>query len=168
MKTDWISILLIVVTLLTGCGREPAPTATPVATAPSVLQPVLTTWQQGDKPAAVRAFLETDWSARPLFSAGSPLSLSEAAFSRLSEREARTKSEVVLRELDLVKQLAAAVTQAGRDAAAGGNAATARKHFEAVALFGTALDNPDGLRIAQLVGQALRRQSDTELSKLPR
>jgi hypothetical protein len=64
------------------------------------------------------------------------------------------------------KQLAAAVAQAGRDAASKGDAAQARKYFTSLKQCGTALDSPDRLSLVQFVGQAFKKMSDKELAKI--
>jgi hypothetical protein len=61
--------------------------------------------------------------------------------------------------------LAAAVAQAGRDAAAKGDAEQARKYFLSLKQCGTALDRPDSLSLVQLVGRAFKKMADTELEK---
>ena len=110
----------------------------------------MTAWQQGDKTAAVTSFVETDWSARPLFASDSVLSLSEDQFKALSNWQSK-KTEMTP-QVESLKQLAAAVAQAGRDAAAKGDAAQARKHFAALKECGAALDNPDSLALVRVVG----------------
>lgn len=166
MKTRTISAVLTVLLLLAGCGKKVSPpTSTPSAASP-VAQPAMTAWQQGDKPTAIRSFVETDWSTRPLFPSSSTLSLKEEQFKALSNADRQAKSGEMMSQLDSLKHLAAAVTQAGRDAASKGDAAQARKYFTSVKRCGTALDSPDCLSIAQLVGQALKNMADTELGKL--
>ncbi|MHC1765224.1 MAG: hypothetical protein AB9869_34925 [Verrucomicrobiia bacterium] len=160
---------------LTSCGKKtessgnpPPPTGqqdTISATTP-VMHPVLTAWQQGDKPAAVSRFLETDWSARPLFTPGSTLSLSEDQFKSLSEAEGRAKSSEITAEVGELKQLAAAVAQAGRDAAANKDLTQAVKAFTSLKECGQALDGPDSSSIVQLTGRAMKRMADGELAKL--
>lgn len=172
---------------LTGCGKKadssgnPAPPkgqpATTAATTP-VMQSVLTIWQQGDKSAAVAAFLETDWSARPLFAPGSTLSLSETQFQARMKpvwmrfwipgyaKRAEAQRIQMTKELSEVKQLAAAVAQAGRDAAAKQDLAQAAKHFTSLKQCGAALNRPDSLAIVKLVGQAMTKMADGELAKL--
>ena len=127
----------------------------------------MTAWQQGDKPKAVSSFVETDWSSRPLFASGSTLSLTENQFKALSDAERQAKSGEMMSQLDSLKKLASAVAQSGRDAAAKGDTAQARKHFTSLKECGTALDSPDCLRLVQLVGQAWKKMADTELAKIP-
>jgi len=131
-----------------------------------VTQPALTAWQQGDKSTAISSFLAIDWSARPLFASGSTLSLSEDQFKALSDADRQAKSSEMLRQISSLKQLAAAVAQAGRDAASKGDAAQARKSFTSLKQCGMALDSPDNLLIVQLVGQAFKKMADTELAKV--
>ena len=127
----------------------------------------MTAWQQGDTPKAISSFVETDWSSRPLFAASSTLSLTEDQFKALSNPERQAKSAEMMSQLDSVKKLAAAVAQAGRDAASKGDTAQARKHFTSLKQCGTALDSPDCLSLVQLVGKAFKKMADTELAKIP-
>jgi hypothetical protein len=165
--------------LLAGCGRKNGSSGSS-ATPPTVkadvalsslpiLQPALTAWQQGDKSTAVSSFLAADWSARPLFAAGSPLSLSDDQMHALrahSEADYEAKSRELLTELTHLKQLAKAVEEAGRDAASKGDVAQGRKDFTSLKQFGTALDSPDYVLIVQLVGRASKKMADTELATI--
>lgn len=160
---------------LTGCGKQHTPAATPsaanqdqattAATTP-VVESALTLWQQGDTSAAVSQFHETDWSLRPLFAPQSPLSLSEDQFKALPAADRQLKSAEVMTKTTELKRLAAAVAQAGRDAAAKKNFDLARKHFASLRHCGEALDGPDSLALVRLVGQALQKMADSELAKL--
>ncbi len=162
--------------LLAGCGKKESASgssappkkqeseAAPAGAA--VAQPALTAWQQGDKSTAVSSFLEADWSARPLFASGSTLNLSEDQFKALPAADRQAKSGEMMSQLDSVKKLAAAVAQAGREAASKGDTPQARKCFASLKQCGTALDSPDRLRIVQLVGQAFKKMADTELAKV--
>jgi len=139
MKYTTISAIMAASILVTGFGKKsPGVSATPppaqADVAPSsspISQPALTAWQQGDKAAAVSSFLAADWTARPLFAADSPLSLTESQFAALSAADRQAKSGVVAAQLDSFKQLAAAVRQAGSDAASKVDAAQARKILDA-------------------------------------
>ena len=134
-----------------------------------ILQPAFTAWQQGDASTAVRSFLAVDWSARPLFAAGSPLSLSDDQMHALraySEADYEAKSREVITELAQLKHLAKAVEEAGRDTASKGDVAQARKDFTSLKQFGTALDSPDYVQIVQLVGRASKKMSDIELARI--
>lgn len=126
----------------------------------------MTAWQQGDKTAAVAGFVETDWSARPLFASDSMLSLSEDKFKALSNSERQAKSSKMFQQIDSLRRLAAAVAQAGQDAAAKGDAAQARKHLTSLREFGSAIDTSNSLALLRLVGQAEKKRADREMSKL--
>jgi len=145
---------------------KPSPAPTNAISSSPIAQPALTAWQLGDKAAAVSSFLPADWTARPLFAADSTLSLNEAQFKELSDAERQAKSTDMMAQLASLKQLAAAVAQAGRDAAAKGDAAQARKDFTSLKKFGAALENPDYMLLVQLVGRGIEKRGNTELSKL--
>ena len=172
MKNVIITGVMAAAFLLAGCGKPKSssggsvPPATAQADTSSVAQPALTAWQQGDKPAAISHFLEADWSAGPLFAPGSTLSLNEDQFKALSNADRQAKASEMTAQLDSFGQLAAAVAQAGRDAAAKGDTAQARKYFESLKQCGTALDSSNCLTLAQFVGQALKKMSDKEMSKI--
>ena len=173
MKNAIITGVLAATILMAGCGKKSSsssaapPTAQAAASSSSpISQPALTAWQQGDKATAVSSFLAADWSARPLFAAGSPLSLSEGQFKALSDADRQAKSNEMLPQISSLKQLGAAVAQAGRDAAAKGDTAQARKCFTSLKQCGTALESPDCLQLVQLVGKAFEKMSDTELAKI--
>jgi hypothetical protein len=175
MKNIIITGVMAAAILTAGCRKQPGPAdnTTPppkaqanTAAAAPLAQQALTAWQQGDKSAAVNAFLAADWSARPLFAAGSILNLSEDQFKALSDADRQEKSAAMMAQLASMKQLATAVVQSGRDATANGDAAQARKYFTAVNQCGAALAGPDSLKLVQLVGQAFQKMSDQELKKL--
>ncbi len=167
MKTTFLTAMLAAALLFAGCGQQPPPA--PAASSPTgvpVTQPVLIVWEQGDKAAAVSTFVATDWKGGPLFPASSPLSLTEDQFKKLSQAERETKSAELLPQLEKLKKLAVAVTQAGRTAVATGDTPEARKHFTAVQECGAALDTPHSLAIAQLVGRSLKKMAAAEMTKL--
>jgi major membrane immunogen (membrane-anchored lipoprotein) len=174
MKNTFITVVMAAAVLIAGCGKKsssssapPPPAQAEAASLPSpVLQPALAAWQHGDSAAAVSSFIAADWSARPLFAAGSALNLSEDQFRALSSADRQAKSSEMTAQLDSFKQLAATVTQAGRDAASKGDAAQARKYFTSLKQCGKALDGPDCSSLVQLVGQSLQNRADTELLKI--
>jgi hypothetical protein len=175
MKLPTISAVMAVTMFLVGCGKPDASSGTSPsqakeqangAPAAAVAQSALLAWQQGDKSMAVSKFVDADWTARPLFPTDSPLSLTEEQFQSLPIAESEAKGKEMLPQLSALKALATAVAQAGRDAAAKGDAAQAQKYFAALKQAGTALSNPDCMAIVQLVGKAFTKMADTELSKI--
>ena len=126
----------------------------------------MSAWQQGDQSAAISSFLAADWSARPLFASDSVLSLTEDQFKSLSDADRQAKSGEMTKQLDSLKRLAAAVAQAGRDAASNGDTAQAQKCFTSLKQCGAALSSPDCLGLVQLVGKAFSRMADTGLAKM--
>ena len=121
---------------------------------------------QGDNSAAVSRFLETDWRARPLFSPGSTLGLSESQFVALSYADREAKRGGVEAQAGELKKLSLAVLQAGRDAAASNDSALALKYFTALKQFGEALESPDSLAIVKMLGSGMRRAAEKEMAKL--
>ena len=169
----WAVLLGLVI--LAGCGKSDSPPApTPSAAAQSsesspapALEAALAGWRAGDKSTAVSRFLQIDWSARPLFAPDSPLALSEEQFKQLPAGELQAKSVEIMSRNGELKQLASAVAERGREAAAKKDVAQARKLFSSVKQCGEALDSPQSLAIVRLVAQALKKMADTELSRLP-
>jgi hypothetical protein len=176
MKPMIVSGIITASILLAGCGRKngsSGSSAPPVrqqadgaSAAAPVTQPALTAWKQGDKSTAVSAFLATDWTARPLFAPDSTLSQSEDQFRALPDADRQAKTREMMTQLDSLKKLAAAVAQTGRDAAAKGDSAQARKYFTSLKQCGAALDSPGNLRLVQLVGQTFKKMADAELKKV--
>ena len=174
MRNAIITGVMAATVLIIGCGKKSSSgsdtprtaQADAASSASPVSQPALTAWQQGDQAAAVYSFLAADWSARPLFTAGSTLSLTEDQFKALSAADRQAKSGELTAQLDSFKRLAAAVAQAGRDAASKGDAATAKKYFTSLKQCGTALESPDCLQLVQLVGKAIEKMSDKEMAKI--
>ena len=166
MKTTTLNAVLAVSIVAAGCSKQRvAPSSAPSAAAP-VTQSAMTAWQQGDKTTAISSFVETDWSSRPLFASNSTLSLTEDQFKALSDAERPAKSGEMFSQLDSLKQLAAAVAQAGRDAASKGNVAQAQKYLASLKQCGDALDTSNSLALVRLVGQGMKKRADTEMSTL--
>jgi hypothetical protein len=167
VKTAALGAILTASFLSVGCNKKGSPPSSTPSTAGPVAQPVMTAWKQGDKTTAIRSFVETDWSIRPLFPSSSTLSLSEEQFNGLPAAERQAKSGEMMLQLDSLKQLAAAVAQAGRDATSKGDIPQTRKYFSLLKQCGTGLDSPDDLRLVQLFGQAFKKMGDTESAKIP-
>jgi hypothetical protein len=166
MKIKTSSAVLIISMLLVGCGKKvsaPIPTSSPAA---PVGQTALTLWQNGDKPAAISNFVETDWSSRPLFASNSMLKLSEDQFQALPRAQAQARSSEMMSEVDSLKRLISAVAQAGTDAASKGDTAQARKYLTAVKQCCVSLNSSNSLRIVQLVAQGVQKRADAELAKI--
>jgi len=154
-------------------ASPPAPAASPNSAKPFGVatalagQSVVSLWKEGDRTKAIDGFVAADWKARPLFAADSVLSLSEAQFAGTPRSDIEAKGREMFEQITPLKQLAAAVAQAGTDAAARNDTAQAIKYFNALKECGRALDNPDSLKLLRLVGVAMEKRADTELSKLP-
>src|ERR1035441_2937394 len=106
MKNTTMTVIMAATILIAGCGKKspsssttPPPAEAEAASSSPVAQAALTAWQQGDKAAAVSSFLAADWSARPLFAADSPLSLSESQFKALSDADRQAKSREMMTQL---------------------------------------------------------------------
>ena len=148
---------MAVAILLAGCGKKGA---TPVA------QATITAWQEGDTAKAVSNFVVADWSARPLFASDSTLSLTTDQVRLFSDADSKRKAKELGLQLDLLKKLAAAITQAGTNSAAHGDFAQARKYFMSLGQFGAAMNDPGHVKLVQMVGVTIKRRADDELAKI--
>lgn len=190
MKSKMVTGIAAASILLAGCGKRletsgdsvglakapaDAAAASPVALADAraativstpVTQPILAAWQEGDKARAINRFLEADWNARPIFPAGMALNLTDGQLKALSDADRQLKTGEMMVQLDLIKQLASAVAEAGRQAASKGDAAQARKCFMSLKQFGAALDTPARLQFVQVVGRVSKNMANTGLAKL--
>jgi hypothetical protein len=167
VKTTFVIGILTTIMLL-GSPASRADTGPAAArdTVPPVTQPILTAWQEGDKARAISDFCNADWHARPIFAPGLALSLSEAQLKTLPEEDRALKSREIPAQLDLLKQLATAVAQAGREAAALGDTNQAGKCFGSLKACGSALNRPEYLRLVQQTGQVMKRMGELALARL--
>jgi hypothetical protein len=131
-----------------------------------VIQPILTAWQEGHRSEAVDLFVRANWADRPIFPAGMVLNLTEAQFKSLSDSERQLRGDELTAQLDLVKQLASAVSNAGRNAASTGDAERARQCYSALKQFGVAIDGPKALTLLKMVGQVSIKMADRGLASL--
>ncbi len=159
----FISALLLVISA--SCGKRPempaAQTQTLQAVPQTQFEESMTTWKSGDKETAVRVFLEMDLS-KPIFSPGTPLANSEAQFMALPVAGRERIGAEILADLQVIKEIAVRVAEAGKEAKAKGDAATARKCLEQIDTLGGQIDEPSCTVIAQKVGQALKRMAAKE------
>ena len=149
----------------TSMDTSPASASAGVSGSP-VVQPVLIAWQEGDKARAINLFVGSDWSARPTFPGGMALSLSEGQLKALPEADRALKYQQVSAQLDLMKEVVAAVNEAGQAAVASGEVVNARRCFMSLKQFGAALDNPDRLQQLQILGKVSKNMADAGLGKL--
>ena len=166
MKTTIISTVFLLSVTLVGCSKKSSPPGSRLSAGPPVAHAVLAAWQQGDRSGAISNFVQTDWRNRPLFASSYVLSLTEDQYKALSNSEREARSREITSQISSLKQLAQAVMQAGRDAAAKGDTAQARKYFTSLQDFGAAVGGSDSMLIVQLVGKAIRKMGDTELAKV--
>lgn len=164
-----LAIVMCLSTGFVGCGKNSAPSSTTSSAAQGeyAMAPILSAWQQGDQSDAVRAFSETDWTARPLFEPGSVLVLSEQEYAALPASRRASEDGSMVATMRTFKEIATAVAEAGRDAVAQGDTAQARKYFDSLKECGTALSAPDRLSWIRVHGNGLLKMVDKELERLP-
>lgn len=183
--------LLAASLLLAGCGKQaqspnpPAqspqpssvnPTSSPAADASDteahpvvstpVIQPILTVWQEGHRDEAVNNFLEANWNARPIFPAAMALGLTDNQMKGLPNTDRQLKTNEMMAQLELVKQLVTAVSDAAQEAVSKGDTARARKCYLSLNQFGVALDNPANQPHVKWLGQVARNMAKLGLAKL--
>jgi hypothetical protein len=147
-------------------GDAAAQPTFPVST--PVLQPILTVFQEGHTAQAVDLFIQANWSGRPIFPSKMALGLTDAQFKAIPEGERKLRTDEMLAQLDLMKQLATAVSNAGDEAAAKGDALRARQGYESLKRFGAALDDPKAQQLLRMVGQVSKRMAEHGLARLPK
>ena len=113
----------------------------------------------------MRRLMETDWKSGPVFAAGSPLNHREDELPGMTQAARDPLMREVLVQLGELKSLAAEVRSRGR-AAVSADPALARRHFAKLDELGAALDQPGGLKIVQMVGQAFRKMAAAESAGL--
>lgn len=128
------------------------------------LEQALTGWKKGDKTAAIQGFLAIDWkkNEKP-FGPESPLNLREKDLSTMSAADRERAMGQVMLQLKDLKQLATAVREKGT-AAAATDPELARRCFAKVDECGGALDQPEALKIVQLVSRAIRKAGAPEFA----
>lgn len=131
-----------------------------------VIQPILTAWQEGHRSEAVDLFVRANWADRPILPAGMVLNMTEAGFKSLSDSERQLRGNEMIAQLDLVKQLASAVSNAGQNAASTGDTGRARQCYGALKQFGAAIDDPKALPLLKMVGQVSIKMADRGLASL--
>lgn len=177
--------------LLAGCGKHsqathgpvpapepnslnatssPAPGASdsqahPIVSTP-VMQPILTVWQEGHIETAINTFLAANWNARPVFPPGMALGLTDAQMKALPDADRQLKTNEMLAQLGLIKQLATAVNNAGQQAAAKKDAARARQCFISLKQFGAVLDAPGNQQLVRFTGQVCNNMANLGLARL--
>lgn len=164
--------LLIAVTLVAcaGCGRKQAAGTSdksPSAPGTASAQPALDLWMAGDTAAATEQFLQADFRQGPLFTAASPLRLSETELLSLPVSERQAKIEQVMRQTGELRKLAGHIAKSGQEAVGRKDIATARQHFEKLQQFGAALEQANPPKITQLAAQAIKKQAEQALARLP-
>lgn len=164
--------LLMAVTfaVCAGCGRKQAagtPDKPPSAAETASAQPALELWTAGEATRATDVFLQADFRQGPLFAGNSPLRLSEAELVAVPASERQSRIEQVLKQTSELKKLAAHIAKLGQEAAEKSDAATARRHFEQLRQFGNALEQANPPKITQLTAQAIRKQAEQALARLP-
>jgi len=158
-----MKITFIAVWMLVGIGFAgwPAP-----AVVTPVTEPILTAWQQGDSARAVQYFLAANWNRSPLFPSGMALDLTQKQFRELTGQVRQLRSQELLTQLELMRQLTSAVAAAGRAAVAGGDPGQARKTFAALRQCGLAMDAPERPRLVQVAGERMKKMAAMELAKI--
>ena len=129
-----------------------------------VMDSVIAVWQKGDKAMAVKLFVDSDWSKRPMFGAESVMNLTERQLQSSSPSKVQAIGGESVREMQAWSDLGHAVIQAGRERAKLKDFDQAQTIFNSLKHCGEAIEGLDTLKIVQLTGKAFRKMADSELS----
>ena len=136
----------IVACFQAGCSRQGSST-TP-------LEQILTTFKDGNKDDSVQKFIESDWHLSPAFSKDSPLNAREADFAKLTVEKQDQTVKGVLEHTNLIRSLAKAVSDKSNSIVKS-DPKQAQKGKTMLKELGKKLDQPEGLKIVQLIGKAV-------------
>jgi hypothetical protein len=123
------------------------------------LDQVMTLWRAGKKDEAAEKFMAVDLRQRPLFSTGSVLNYSESQFVAMPQAVREKLSKDMLPDIQVIKEISAHISEAGKRALSGGDKAKAEKSFAQLKKCGEAFDRHDSLALLQMVGKALKKMA---------
>ena len=163
-----ILALLLPVLLFTCCKPRPK-----IETQPSPAGPPQTAGQtsaltnlssclsemERSQDAAVEKFLGLDLTQPKLFSPDTPLSYSEAEFSRLAPAVAAEAIKQASADLQILKQLARELKTRRDEAKTSGNSALAERYQSRLLQLAARLQGPENLKLTQLVGSGISKMA---------
>ncbi len=147
--------------LALGCG-ESQTSSSPGA--PGPLSIALTSWQSGDKDAAVESLLAVNWNSPDLAAGESALSLSEEELVNLPSSDNRQVQEDVVKVLVPLRDLGKHAISLGNAAQASGDDQLAQKYYETAMHLGKALSDEKRMLAIQSVGKAIVAMTEEVLA----
>jgi hypothetical protein len=153
-----------VLVLLAGCSKSNTTsprsgTGTGEKQESSALTDCVALWSAGNQEAAIEKFLAIDWNDALLFPSGTPLAYAERDLASLSENQLRQDMGEIESIAKALKEMSLRIKQLGEEARAAGNSTEAETCFNSLGKCGTALDQPNRLKILQLVGKAIKKMA---------
>ena len=109
--------------------------------------------------AAVEKLLALDLTQPKLFSPDTPLSCSEAEFSRLAPAVAAEAIKQASADLQILKQLARELKTRRDEAKTSGNSALAERYQSRLLQLAARLQGPENLKLTQLVGSGISKMA---------
>ena len=109
--------------------------------------------------AAVEKLLALDLTQPKLFSPDTPLSCSEAEFSRLAPAVAAEAIKQASADLQILKQLARELKTRRDEAKTSGNSALAERYQSRLLQLAARLQGPEHLKLTQLVGSGISKMA---------
>lgn len=133
-----------------------------------LLPSILERWKSGDKDGAVQAFVETDWSKRPLLHTGSEVAMSEATFRAIPANSDK-KDHIVKETLKVthsLQELSEYVLAQGLQAVKSNDKAKARKYFQAMKDCGDVIEHSNLMISFSILGKMIKANGVKELEEL--
>lgn len=118
------------------------------------LEQILSNFKDGKQDESVQKFIDSDWHLSPAFSKDSPLNAREADFAKLTAEKQDQTVKGVLEHTNLIRSLAKAVSDKSNSVVKS-DPKQAQKGKTMLKELGKKLDQPEGLKIIQLIGQSV-------------
>lgn len=118
------------------------------------LEQILANFKDGKQDESVQKFIDSDWHLTPAFSKDSPLNAREADFASLTAEKRDQLVKGVLEHTNLIRSLAKAVSDKSNSIVKS-DPKQAQKGKAMLKELGKKLDQPEGLKLVQSIGQAV-------------
>ncbi len=118
------------------------------------LEQILSNFKDGKQDESVQKFIDSDWHLSPAFGKNSPMNAREADFASLTAEKRDQIVKGVLEHTNLIRSLAKAVSDKSNSIVKS-DPKQAQKGKAMLKELGKKMDQPEGLKIIQLIGQAV-------------
>jgi major membrane immunogen (membrane-anchored lipoprotein) len=130
----------------------------------TLFKDVLALWETDQKDEAVKQFLSIKWGDPSVFQGIQVMNMSEQELRSLPQDEMKRIAGEA-HELTLkMRRLMFYVSSIGDKHVSSGDIQVAKKHFEAVRLYGEALSQPERFEVIRMVGKAIVAYGQKKLS----